>query len=224
LQRNRERPLSGLALTGSISANRLLLGRVTASHLTADLTVEESKVQLSHVRAALWGGQHNGEWQLDFSGRQPIYSGAGTLDRAALAQLSTAMGDDWASGGVSLRYHMKAAGWTKTDLGASLVSAADFDVRDAVLRHITLAAGAKPLRARRFTGQLALKDGEFTLHAGKLLALDGIYQVSGTALVDSKLNIKLVRDSAHAFDITGTLGAPRVVPASRPQTEAALTK
>jgi hypothetical protein len=57
-----------------------------------------------------------------------------------------------------------------------------------------------------------------------LLALDGIYQVSGTALVDSKLNIKLVRDSAHAFDITGTLGAPRVVPASRPQTEAALTK
>jgi hypothetical protein len=57
-----------------------------------------------------------------------------------------------------------------------------------------------------------------------LLALDGIYQVSGTVLVDSNLNIKLVRDGSHSFDITGTLGAPRVITVSHPQTEAALTK
>ena len=97
-------------------------------------------------------------------------------------------------------------------------------MRDGVLRHLTLTTGAQPLRLRRFTGHLALNRGEFTLAAGKLQALDGIYQVSGTALLDSKLNIKLVRDSSHSFDITGTLGAPRVTLLPHPQSEAALTK
>ncbi|HJS98560.1 MAG TPA: hypothetical protein VJ756_05665, partial [Terriglobales bacterium] len=95
--------------------------------------------------------------------------------------------------------------------------------RDGVMRHLSLGA-AKPLRLRRFTGRLALENGEFTLSTGKLLASDGIYEVSGTALLDSKLNIKLVRDSSHSFDINGTLGAPRVTAVSHPQTEAALTK
>ena len=133
------------------------------------------------------------------------------------------MGDDWASGKLSLQYRLKAAGWSKTDLAASLASSTEFDVRDGVMRHLSLGA-AKPLRLRRFTGRLALEKGEFTLSTGKLQAGDSIYQVSGTALLDSKLNIKLVRDSSHSFDITGTLGAPRVTAVPHPQTEAELTK
>jgi hypothetical protein len=181
-------------------------------------------MQLSQVRAAIWGGQHNGEWQFDFSGRQPVYSGTGTLEHASLAQATQAMGDDWASGKLALQYRLRSAGWTKTDLRESLASAAAFDVRDGVLRHLSLTTGAQPMRLRRFTGQLTLNHGEFTLAAGKLQALDGIYQVSGTALLDSKLNIKLVRDGSHSFDITGTLGAPRVTLVSHPQSEAALTR
>jgi hypothetical protein len=109
-------------------------------------------------------------------------------------------------------------------LAASLASSTDFDVRDGVMRHLSLGTAAKPLRLRRFTGRLTLDKGEFTLSTGKLQALDGIYQVSGTALLDSKLNMKLVRDSSHSFDVTGTLGAPRVTAVPHPQTEAALTK
>lgn len=224
LQRTREKPLAGLALAGNFSANRIVVDRLTATHFTSHLLVRGGKVQLSQVRATLWGGQHSGEWQMDFSGAEPFYSGAGTLEHAALAQLAQTMGDDWASGSVSLSYRLTAAGWSKPDLAASLTSATDFDLRDGVLRHVALAADAKPLRVRRFTGHLALKNGEFTLGAGKLLSQDGIYQVSGTALLDSKLNIKLARDSSHSFDITGTLGAPRVTLVSHPQTEAALSK
>ena len=224
LQRDREKPLAGLAFNGSLSANRVILGRLAAGHFTSHLSVENGMVRLSQVRAGIWGGQHEGEWQLDFSGREPVYNGSGTLQNAALADVAQAMGDDWASGKLSLHYRLKASGWSKADLTASLVSAADFDLREGVLRHLTLSTGARPLRVRRFTGHLALHDGEFTLAAGQLQALDGIYQVSGTALLDSKLNIKLVRDSSHSFDITGTLGAPRVTAVSRPQTEAALTK
>ena len=221
---HREKPLAGLALTGRLSANRVVVGRLTAAHFASHLAVHGSKVQLSQMRASLWDGKHTGEWKMDFSGPQPVYSGSGTLDHAALAQLAQAMGDDWANGTVSLNYRLSAGGWSKADLRASLVSATDFDLRDGMLRHVTLSSDAKPLRVRRFTGHLALKNGEFTVAAGKLLTPDGIYQVSGTALLDSKLNIKLVRDSSHSFDITGTLGAPRVTAVPHPQTEAALSR
>jgi hypothetical protein len=224
LDRGQALPLQGWTVAGTLSANRILLGRLTASHFASRLRIEDSKVQLSQVRASLWGGQHKGEWQMDFSGRQPVYRGMGTVEHAALGQLAQAMGDDWASGTASLQFRLSAAGWSKAELGPSLVATTDFDLHDGVLRHVALTSDAKPLRIRRFTGHLALKNGEFTVTAGKLQALDGIYEVSGTALLDSKLNIKLVRDSSHSFDITGTLGAPRVVPVSRPQTEAALSR
>ena len=224
LRRERERPLAGLAVNGSLSANRLVVGRLTTSHFTSHLTIDHGQVRLSQVRASLWGGQYEGDWQLDFSGREPLFGAVGGLANAALGDVSQAMGDDWARGKLSLQYRLKAAGWNRSDFVSSLVSAADFDVRDGMLRHLTLSNDAKPLRVRRFTGHLALQNGEFTLSTGKLQALDGIYQVSGTALLDSKLNFKLVRDSSHSFDITGTLGAPRVTAVSHPQTEAALTK
>lgn len=223
-RRDRQKPLAGLAVRGSISANRLQVGALGASHFSSALAIDNSEVKLSQLRASIWGGQHEGEWQLDFSGRQPVFSGSGTLQRAALAQAAQTMGDDWASGKLALRYRLRAAGWSKTELTSSLVSAADFDLRDGVLRHLSLTTGAKPLRVRRFNAHLVFSDGQFTLAAGKLQALDGIYQVSGTALLDSKLNIKLVRDSSHSFDITGTLGAPRVTAVFHPQREAALTR
>jgi AsmA family/AsmA-like C-terminal region len=223
LQRDREKPLAGLLVTGSLSANRVIVGRLAATHFSSQLSIDHGEVRLSQVRAGIWGGQHEGEWTIDFSERQPVYSGTGALANAALADAAQTMGDDWASGRLSLHYRLKAAGWSKTDLAGSLASSTDFDVRDGVMRHLNLGA-AKPLRLRRFTGRLALEKGEFTLSTGKLQAGDGIYQVSGTALLDSKLNIKLVRDSSHSFDITGTLGAPRVTAVPHPQTEAALTK
>ena len=224
LQRDRVKPLAGLAVTGTISANRVTVGRLTASHFTSRLLIEDGKAQLSQARASIWGGQHEGDWQLDFSGRQPAYSGVGTLQHAALAQAAQTMGDDWASGTLFLHYRLRAAGWNQPELRSSLFSATDFDLSNGVLRHLSLTAGAKPLWVRRFTGQLLLKNGEFRLDAGKLQASDGIYEVSGTALLDSKLNIRLVRDPAHSFAVTGTLGAPKVVPVSRSQTEAALSR
>ncbi len=224
LQRDKTEPLAGLAVAGTLSANRVVVGRLAASRFTSHLLIENGQAQLSQIRASLWGGQYQGEWRLDFSGRQPVYTGAGVLEHAALADVAQTTGNDWASGKLSLQYRLRAAGWSKADLGASLASTAEFAVHDGVLRHLSLASDAKPLRVRRFTGTLAFNDGQFNLATGKLQTLDGIYQVSGTALMDSKLNIKLMRDGSPSFDITGTLGAPKVTLVSRPQREAALTR
>jgi len=153
-----------------------------------------------------------------------VFRGDGSLEHLSVAQLDAGMGNDWASGTVAMHYRAKSGGWTRKELESSLAADADFDLFDGMLRNVSLGLPANPLRARRFSGTLGFKNDTFTISAGKLQTPSGIYQVSGTALIDKKLNITLVRDGSHAFEITGTLGTPKVVVVSRPQTQAALTK
>jgi hypothetical protein len=180
-------------------------------------------LHLSSLQYDFWGGKNAGELQADFTRAQPTYTVTGTLQHAALGEISAALGKDWATGIAFLRYRAITSGWNESDLLASLKSTADADVRDALLRHISLDETSKAMRVRHFTGQLKFENGQFNIVAGKLLSSGGIYKVSGTALINKRVDIKLVRDSSHVFSITGPLAAPKVAIVSRPQTEAVLT-
>jgi len=74
----------------------------------------------------------------------------------------------------------------------------------------------------RFVGHLLFSDGKFEIQEGKLETPDSIYQVSGTASLDRILDVKLARDGAPAFSITGVLAEPHVAVALPPETQAAL--
>ena len=81
---------------------------------------------------------------------------------------------------------------------------------------------AARLRVNRFAGQLLLRDGKFEIEQGKLQTPGGIYQLSGTASLSRVLDIKLARDGARGFNITGTLNQPHVAVSTTPETQAAL--
>jgi len=216
--------LSRLNATGKLSVTRVIAGPAVAMRCSAKLRLDHGKLRLSTMQAEVWGGKHSGDLQVDFTGSQPAYSFSGTLERFSLAQLAHASTADPVTGTVSLSYRGAASGWNAQELLTTLTSTADFDLQDGFARHVVLGDGAGPLRIRRFTGRFTLREGQFTLLTGKLQAPSGIYQVSGTALIDKQLNLRLVRDGAHAFAIRGTVGAPKVVALSHPETEAALTK
>ncbi|HZR31119.1 MAG TPA: AsmA family protein [Terriglobales bacterium] len=209
---------------GHITANRIIIGRTLANHCSADLVLDHGQLRLANLESEIWGGEHRAELQADFTGAEPAYDLRGTLDNAQLAPVTAPIADDWATGTISLRYRLTAVGWDRAGLLNSAAATAEFDLRNGVLQQISLAEGAPPLRVQRFTGHLNLHDGRFTVTAGKLQTPGGIYQVSGTALADKKVDIRLVRDGAHSFTITGTLESPKVVAVSGPQTQAALTK
>jgi hypothetical protein len=215
--------LAGMNAFGAIRINSLATGSMTAKHVVASFRIHDSKIWLKDVSAETFGGRHVGDWEIDFAGSKPVFRGAGSVERISMSQLATAMGDDWASGTAGLHYRAKTLGWTGAELASNLVADADFDLRDGALPHISLAAGSDPLRIRRFSGQLALQNGEFSINTGILQTPGSIYKVSGTALIDKKLNVTLVRNGSHAFEITGTLAAPKVMVILRPQTQAALT-
>ena len=67
-----------------------------------------------------------------------------------------------------------------------------------------------------------LHDGEFEIQEGSLETPVGIYQVSGTASLTRILDLKLTKEGAAGFNITGTLTEPHVAPIVSSETQAAL--
>jgi hypothetical protein len=132
------------------------------------------------------------------------------------------MHDGWVAGTAMGSYQFAATGGTVQDWLASAKGTLQFEMRDGSLPHIVIPpASAGPLRVRRFSGRLALRDGTYALEAGKLESGGGSYEVTGSSMPGQKLQMKLA-SSSGGYLIDGTLSVPHVVPVSAPDTRAAL--
>jgi hypothetical protein len=90
------------------------------------------------------------------------------------------------------------------------------------LPHIILAGSDRPLAVRHFDGRWRLHNGSLEIHGGRLETPEGVFDLSGTASFGQVLDLKLARDGAPRFDITGTVTQPRVAAVSTAETQAAL--
>lgn len=212
--------LAGLHASGILAINRAVVGKLSATRVTTKLTLDQGKLRLSDLRADVLGGRHRGEWHADFTVKPPVYSGTGVLDGNALAQLADLMGNNWISGSANSKYQLELAGFSSAELLASAKGNLRFEMRDGALPHLVVAS--LPLRVRRFTGMLTLLRGEVQLQEASLEAPTATYAVTGTASMNRKLDFRLVPEGSAGFTVTGTLSEPRVSPAHRSETEAAL--
>ena len=85
------------------------------------------------------GGKHRGDWQMDFTAGSPVYTGSGTLTGISLEQMAKAMHDPWISGTAVGTYQIKASGADSAAFWQSAEGGLQFDLRDGVLPHISLA-------------------------------------------------------------------------------------
>ena len=182
---------------------------VIASHVAGKVKVAEKRVSVTDLHADLLGGQHTGTWDADFSGNRPVYSGRGRLTHINLAQLSTAMQDAWATGTADLSYQLKMTGINPDELKGSASGLGDFAVKDGTLRHMALDNKAGVLKVTKLDGTLTLHDGNFVVSDAKLQSGAAVYTVQGTVSWSRQLNFKLT-DSAHAYELSGTLARPEV--------------
>jgi hypothetical protein len=199
-----------------------LIHSLVANRVSAEVELEQGRLQLSDLRGDVLGGRHTGEWQMDFTVNPPTYHGNGTLEKVALGQIAEAMHDAWITGTANVEYRADTLGWTKAELLSHTDAGFQLEARDGSLPHLTLAGDSSPLRVNRFVGRLLLRDGKFEIEQGKLQTPGGIYQLSGTASRGRVLDFKLARDGARGFNITGTVDQPRVAISATPETQAAL--
>lgn len=214
--------LTILNARGKLVADQLVIAGVTANHVSGLLDFQDGEVRLSRFQADMLGGRHRGAWEANFHASPPTFSGTGSLERVSLAQVAEAMHDGWITGIGDATYRFAASGSSAKELLDSATGTLQFDAREGLLPHIALTAGDPPLHIRRLSGSLSLHAGVFEIQQGKLETPVGIYQVSGTASLRQQLDVRLGRSDARGFNVTGTLSAPRVLPASAPETRAAL--
>lgn len=209
-----------LHASGKIAVDQVVIHKLIATQVAARVEMENGRLQFSDLRGEVLGGKHRGHWMADFTGATPVYAGNGVCEQFSLAQLAAAMRDDWLSGTATASYQVTSSGVTATELFSSANASLQIAAHDGSFPHLALAGGGDPLQMNHFVGRLLLRDREIEIEAGKLVTPGGIYLMSGTATLDRVLDLKLAREGAHGFNVTGTLAAPRVV--QTPETRAAL--
>jgi AsmA family/AsmA-like C-terminal region len=214
--------LASVHAIGKLTAGKVLIHNLVANRVTADVELDQGLLRVSNLRGDILGGQHSGDWTADFTVNPPAYSGTGTLEKVALGQLAEAMHDNWITGSGTGAYVASTQGWSKAELLANADASLQVETRDGFLPHLVLAGETSPLRLNRFAGRLLLRDGKFEIAQGKLQTPVSIYHLSGTASFSRILDIKVTRDGAHGFNITGTLTQPRVNIVPTSETQAAL--
>ncbi len=207
---------------GSLAFARVQIGNVAATNLSCAVDLHNGHLRFSNVVANVLGGRHRGNWEAELLATPPAYSGEGEFDGVILTQVAEAMHDGWVTGTGSAKYQFAAHGANPKQLFDNAVFRLDFDTRGGELAHIKLTDNGGPLRVRRFSGSLFLRDGSFHLEQGKLDTPGGIYLVSGTASMGQKLDVIISRAGGRVFNVTGTLAAPHIVAATSRDTRASL--
>jgi AsmA family/AsmA-like C-terminal region len=219
--------LENLRASGKISTERLRIHNLVAERVSASLELERGKLKISDLRADLLGGKHRGEWQADFTAGSPVYTGSGTLTGISLGQIAGAMHDPWISGTATGTYQLTASGADSAAFWESAEGGVQFDLRDGVLSHISLASDEGPLRIARWQGRARLRGGKIEIEKDKLVSPVGAFEISGTASLGRVLDFKLTRGTdvkpagARVYSITGTVAEP-LVSLTTPETQARL--
>jgi uncharacterized protein involved in outer membrane biogenesis len=235
--------LQNLRASGRVEAERLSIHDFDADRVSAALELDRGKMKVSNLRADVFGGKHRGDWQVDFTGVTPRYTGAGTLKEISLDQVASAMHDPWISGTGEGTYRFSASGKDSATFWHSAEGVLSFDLRNGMLAHIALASEG-PLQISRWEGHLRVHDGNIDIQKNDIqkddIAKDelstsaGKFEISGTASLGRVLNIKLTsfrsKSAQHseegsapvAYSITGPLAEPRVTVTPAPETQANL--
>jgi hypothetical protein len=200
-----------LRATGRVECDRLHIGSAEATRVSAWVVLDHGMLIVPQLSADFLGGRHRGAWHADFSAKPPLCGGSGVLTGISLARLAEGMKDAWVAGTGSANYEIK--GPCPVDFWHAAEGTLQFDVRDGILPHISLAEDEEPLKIIRLSGAAQLHGGEIEMKDARLDSPSGKFRLTGTATLKHELDLKLapIRGSS-GYSLTGTLAAPQVTP------------
>jgi hypothetical protein len=205
--------LRSLRAAGRVIAERLQVRSLAATHVSANVNLENRKLDVSQLSADFFAGKHRGAWQADFSVQPAACGGSGSLIGISLAPLADTMKVQWIGGRASASYQIK--GPCLADFWPAAEGSLQFDLRDGVLPHVSLTEDEGPLKIARLSGQARLRAAKIEMKDARLDSPSGKFHVSGTASLKRELDLKLAPAAgapAGGYAITGPLARPRVAP------------
>jgi AsmA family/AsmA-like C-terminal region len=207
--------LSTLHASGRVTTDLFQMQPVEATHVSANVILDDGKLQLSGIDAEMMGGRIRGDWSIDFGAKPARCKGTGNVAGLSLSALAETMRDSWIEGTADANYEI--AGACSTDFWQSAEGTVRVDMKNGLLPHLLIGEGDEPLRVVHLTGQGRLKAGKIEITETKLISPAATYQVSGTASLDQELDLALTRGSGLTnlgYTVAGTVAAPHVTPLS----------
>ena len=202
---------------GSLRASRFVVRGITASKLSANVSLNSGKLEISALEADVLGGKHQGKWRANFGVKPAACNGSGDLAGISLANVSKLMKDDWVEGTASASYDIQ--GPCTHDFWQSLQGTLKVSAADGSLPHVFLDDSVETMKIRNFSGRAQLHDGTIEVTDAQLDSPQGKYEVSGTATLEREIDFRLTRVPAgsgtSAYTITGTVAQPHVTAVSR---------
>jgi hypothetical protein len=216
--------LASVRASGQLTIDRLQVHRIAATRVSAKVTLDAGKLQISQLNADFLGGKHRGEWQADFGVKPAVCSGRGSFTGVSLSRLADVAKDAGIAGTVSAGYEVK--GTCPEEFWKSAQGTLQFVVKDGSLPHFALGEDVEPFEVTRFLGQARLNGGEIEIKDARLDSTSGTFQVSGTASLQGELDFRLAKvpggTAAAVYTIGGTLGEPHVMRMVSAETQARL--
>ncbi|HEY6372503.1 MAG TPA: AsmA family protein [Candidatus Sulfotelmatobacter sp.] len=205
--------LASVRASGQLTTDRLQMQSLAATRVSARVSLDGGKLNISELNGDFLGGTHRGHWQADFSVKPAFCGGSGSLTGVSLTRLADSMKDGWIAGTANTIYDVK--GPCPAEFWTSAEGTLQFEVKDGALPHGALGEDAAALKVTRLAGQAQLHAGKIELEGAKLDSPGGSFLVSGSASLKGELDFKLAKvpagATAEGFTVTGTLGEPRVV-------------
>ncbi len=172
--------LLSIPAKGSLSIQHLSLPRLQTTNVTAQLQTGAGRLLIRHWTGNLFGGRHDGELTLDFSGPRPSILAAGALRHASMEEVATAFDDPIGAGVFDCDYRLDLSGSNLEQLANSAAGSATFAWKDGTLRSLRAGdAAAAPLTFQLWSGKLTVQDRSIALSDTKMISLSGIRNVSG---------------------------------------------
>jgi hypothetical protein len=205
--------LASVHASGELTTGRLQMQSLAATRVSAKVTLDRGKLQISQLNGDFLGGKHRGEWRADFGVKSGVCSGSGNFTGVSLAGFAHAgVKNAGIAGAANASYEVK--GPCLEEFWKSAEGTLAFVMKDGTLPHFALGEEAVPFEVTRFAGQARLHGGEIEMKDAQLDSAGGTFQVSGTASLKGELDLKLTKASGTAaagYTISGTLAEPRVV-------------
>ena len=216
--------LASVRASGRVTTDRLLVQSLAATRVSAQVSLDGGRLQISELNADFLGGKHRGRWQTDFTVQPAVCKGSGNLTGVSLASLADAIEDEGIAGGANASYEV--TGSCPVEFWKSAEGTLQFVMKNGTLPHVALGEDAELTKVTDFTGQARLHAEAIEIKDARLDSAEGTFQVSGTASLKGELEFRLARPpkagAAPGFTITGTLAEPRVVRLAGPETQARL--
>jgi AsmA family len=207
--------LSRVHASGKLTADGFDVRAVSATHVSADITLDAGRLRVSGLQADLLGGKHRGSWQADFTSKPALCGGSGEFSELSLTRLAALMQDAWMTGTANAIYEIK--GPCSAEFWPSAEGKLEVDMRNGTFPHISLGGDPEPFQVMRLRGQARWSAGEVEIGDAVVDSQSGTYQLTGTATFERAVTLKMtgLSGTTSGYAISGTLDAPLVTPLAR---------